>query len=427
MKDMINQRLLLSLLLLGLMFGPLGIAPRPADGKIYIDITSPAFRPLLIAIPEFSGHAGREISDIIRNDLGFTGLFLPLDRSTFLESASQPFLAKNWSVIGAELVVKATVSGDKNIVPVVALYDVAEGREIFRKEYQADSGLLRPLAHTIANDIYQQITNTGGVFRTRIACVLRTQSNDEIVVMDWDGQRMYRPGVKASVILGPRWSRDGSRLLYSSERNRQWGVYVLDFRKSTERNVFTGRGTNLAGDFFPDPDEFVFSSSADGTPDIYTYRVPEARLIRLTASRSIDVSPALSPDGTAVAFVSDRQGSPQIFIMGRDGADVRRVTFSGSYNTSPAWSPKGDRITFSGRQNGKNQVFTVHPDGTGLTQMTDRGNNEDPSFSPDGRYIVFTSDRDGEKAVYIMRANGEAQKRITPKGMRAFGPRWSPY
>ncbi len=71
-------------------------------------------------------------------------------------------------------------------------------------------------------------------------------------------------------------------------------------------------------------------------------------------------------------------------------------------------------------------MFTISPDGSGITQLTDRGNNEDPSFSPDGRYIVFSSDRDGEKAVYVMRANGEAQKRITPKGLRVFGPRWSP-
>jgi TolB protein len=83
-------------------------------------------------------------------------------------------------------------------------------------------------------------------------------------------------------------------------------------------------------------------------------------------------------------------------------------------------------LAFCGRHEGKNQIFTVRPDGSGLQVLTEHGNNEDPSFSPDGRYIVFTSDRDGGKGIYIMRANGESQKSITPRGVKAYGPRWSP-
>ncbi|HXX58378.1 MAG TPA: Tol-Pal system beta propeller repeat protein TolB [Thermodesulfovibrionales bacterium] len=397
-----------------------------AEAKIYIDITSPASRKLPIAIPEFSGPSGREMSDVITDDLDFTGLFLTLDRSAFIETSSQPFQARNWSPLGADIVVKGNVTGGKNLVSTVTVYDTLEGKEIFKKEYQADATLSRPLAHTIANDIYYQITGEKGVFRTRIAFITRQKDRDELSLMDWDGQRTTKPGIKASVLLGPRWSRDGSRLLYSAERNRQWGIYLLDFRKSTEKNVFSGKGTNMAGDFFPDANEFGLSSSAGGNQEIYTYRISESKLTRLTSSRGVDVTPAISPDGSRIAFVSDRQGSPQIFIMGKDGYDVRRLTFSGSYNTAPSWSPKGDRIVFSGRQGGKNQIFTISPDGSDTMQLTDKGSNEDPSFSPDGRFIVFTSDRDGERAVYIMRANGEAQKRVTPRGVKAFGPRWSP-
>ena len=397
-----------------------------AEAKIYIDITSPAFRKVPIAIAELSGPSGREISDIVRDDLDFSGIFLPLDREAFIEPPSQPFQPRNWSVLGADLVVKGTVKGDKNIAASVSLYDVVEGREIFRKEYTSETSLLRPLAHTISNDIYREITNTEGVFRTRIAYVVRRSDRDELSITDWDGHRQTLPGVRGAVLLGPRWSRDGSRLIYSSERNRQWGVYLLDFKKLSETRVFSSGGTNLAGDFFPDSDQIVLSSSKEGTPDIYTYSISRSRLVRLTSSRTIDISPVVSPDGGLIAFVSDRHGSPQIFIMDREGHDARRLTFSGSYNTSPAWSPRGDKIVFSGRQGGKNQIFTTNPDGSALTQLTERGNNEDPSFSPDGRFIVYTSDRDGEKSIYIMRSNGEAQKRITPRGVKAFAPRWSP-
>jgi TolB protein len=193
----------------------------------------------------------------------------------------------------------------------------------------------------------------------------------------------------------------------------------------TERKIFASKGTNMAGDFFPKGDAITFSSTKDGTPDIYTLSLRDNSTKKLTLTQGIEVSPAVSPDGTQIAFVSDRGGSPQVYIMRANGSDIRRVTFDGTYNTSPSWSPSGDRIVYSCRV-GKNQICIVKPDGSGLVQLTDHGNNEDPSFSPDGRHVTFSSDRDGAKGIYIMRANGEAQKKISPKGLRSYGPRWSP-
>lgn len=393
---------------------------------MYIDVTSPAFRKLPVAITEFTGPSGKKISDIVNDDLDFSGVFSCLDSKLFLEASSQPFNPKNWSVLGAELVVKGTVILQKNLVVTVALYDMTGNGKVFKKEYEVAPSLLRTLAHTIANDIYKHITGESSIFRTRIAYVVRQGDGDEIYMMDWDGNRAGSLRVKASILLSPRWSKDGSKLIYSSERDRQWGIYMIDFKKMVEKNVFSAKGTNIAGSFLDDGDEFIMSSSMAGSLNLYVYSMSAEKLTRLTSSRGIDVTPSASPDGNRIAFVSDRGGSPQIFIMNRDGNSIRRLTFNGSYNTSPAWARRGGKIAFSGRREGKNQIFIINPDGSDLTQLTGQGNNEEPSFSPDGSYIVFTSDRDGEKAVYIMRANGEAQKKITPKGMRAFGPQWSP-
>jgi TolB protein len=302
---------------------------------------------------------------------------------------------------------------------------VFDGKEILRKEYKAAKGLQRPLAHAIANDIYFMLTGEKGVFRSRIAFIADGKGDRSIYIMDWDGNRVSTTGLKGNIILSPRWSKDGSKLVYSSEKNRQWGIYLLDFTNMTNRKIFAAKGTNMAGDFSPEGLDLIISSSKDGTPDLYTVNLKSGNAAKLSSSSGIDVSPAVSPDGKYIAFVSDKGGSPQIYIMRRDGTEVRRITFEGSYNTSPCWSPKGDKIVFSGRR-GTNQIFIVNPDGTELTQITTQGNNEDPSFSPDGRYITFTSDRDGFKGVYIMRSNGAAQKRISPRNMKAYGPRWSP-
>lgn len=407
------------------LFTIYGLLFTVVESKIYIDITSPGFRKLPIAIHEFSGPFGKEISDIIENDLEFTGFFLPIDRVAFLENPSQQFNSRNWTPLGVEAVVKGTVKDDKGLSVKMSIYDVLEGREIFRKEYRAETDLLRPLAHSIANDVYLKLTGEEGIFRSRIAFVATDRDRKGIYMMDWDGKRITRMGVTGNIILPPRFSRDGNKLIYSAERNRQWGIYLLDFLNMSEKKIYTSKGTNMAGNFFPNSNEFSFSSSKDGTPDIYVKHIKNNHIKKLSSSYGIEVSPAVSPDGQYIAFVSDRGGSPQIYIMRKDGTSIRRLTFEGSYNTSPSWSPKGDRIVFVGRR-GKNQIFTIKPDRTELTQLTFSGNNEDPSFSPDGRYITFSSDRDGIKAVYIMRTNGESQRRITPKGFRSFGPNWSP-
>jgi TolB protein len=399
---------------------------RPAEAKVYIDITSPSAMKVPVAIFDMQGASGKEISGVIRNDLVFTGLFTYVDKAAYVESVSQPFNASNWTPLGVEAVVKGTVSEDKGLTVSIRLYDVTEGKEILNKEYQAKGSLLRPLSHAIANDIYESFTGQKGIFRSRIMFVGERAGVKDLYLADWDGHRSRKLGLKGSLILSPHWSSDGNKAIYSAERGRQWGIYLIDFQRMTEKRVFVSKGTNLAGDFFPNKNAFVFSSSKEGSPDLFVYNIDNGKLRRLTSSYGIEVSPAVSPDGSLIAFVSDRGGSPQIYVMRSDGGEVRRVTFEGNYNTSPSWSPQGDMIAFSGRRGGRNQICIVTPDGSGLVQLTDRGNNEDPSFSPDGRYLAFTSDRDGTKGVYIMRANGESQERVTPKNLRAFGPRWSP-
>lgn len=400
---------------------------RSAEAKVYLDITSPQ-RQLAIAVHELSGPNGKELSDIVGEDLSYTGFFVSLDRNAFIEEPAGNFTARNWTVIGAEAVVKGqtTEEEDGRITALIHLYDVFESKTIMSKKYASDKSGLRLLAHTIANDIYKELTGEQGVFTTALAFVTAGDNVQELHLMDWDGERRRSLGISGSVILRPHWSGEGGMLLYSAQRKRQWGIFILDFKKMKERLVYSSGKTDIAGDFMPGSNEFALSSTKDGTPDIYVFNIEQSRLTPLVADKGIEVSPAVSPDGEKIAFVSDRGGSPQLYITDRSGYTKDRITFEGSYNTSPSWSPKGGLLVFSGRYEGKNQIFTVRPDGSELKLLTERGNNEDPTYSPDGRFIAFTSDRDGVKGIYIMRVDGEAQRRLTPAGVKAFGSAWSP-
>lgn len=399
---------------------------QPVGAELYIDIISSP-RKLPVAIMELEGPYGKEVTGIITDDLRRSRVFEPMDPGGFAERGDQDFDPGNWVGTGAEAVVKGTVERLAEFVVTVRLYDVVESRLIMEKKYRADTRLLRPISHAAANDIYEKITGKKAVFRSKIAYVSADDDgNFRLNVSDWDGMRSRKLNVRARSLFSPHWAPNARSIVYTAERERKWGIYSLDFASMKEKPLLQVKGTNIAGDFFPDGKSLSLSSSINGSTDIYSYNLRTGKVKRLTREMGIEVSPTVSPDGKLIAYVSDRAGSPQIYTMDKMGYNKSRITYEGGYNTSPAWSPRGDLIAFSGRHGGKNQIFTVWPDGTGLRMLTASGNNEEPSFSPDGRFITFTSDRKGRRAVYVMGADGSDQRRISPRGVEAFSPRWAP-
>ncbi len=381
-----------------------------ADAKIYIDISSPAIRKLPITVTAKGSAKAKELEWIAKADLEATGMF------TFVDP----------DVPGAEIIANMDVEKSSGLRVVLSVNDRIEGKEVLKKRFDASTLIIRPMAHSIANDIYKVATGKKGIFRTKISYLSTLSSGKKgIRVMDWDGfnsSRVVSRGLNSS----HSWTQDGKYLLFSSERNRKWSIYILDLKTLKESILFSSKGLNLVGGTSTD-NLVSFSSSRDGSSEIYTINTYGKKMKKLTRSFGIDLSPVFSPDGDKIAFVSDRSGGPQIYSMDTNGKSIKRLTFEGSYNTSPAWSPDNKWIAYSGRVNGKNQIFVVKSDGSEIWQLTMTGNNESPSFSPDGLFLAFDSDRDGERGIYIMRNIGEGQKRITKKGTIALSPRWSPY
>ena len=68
-------------------------SPRPSHAEITIDITRGNVEPLPIAVTDFVGkssiasRAGRDIAGVIAANLERSGLFRPIDRKAFIQSA----------------------------------------------------------------------------------------------------------------------------------------------------------------------------------------------------------------------------------------------------------------------------------------------------------------------------------------------------
>ena len=76
----------------------------------------------------------------------------------------------------------------------------------------------------------------------------------------------------------------------------------------------------------PDGTKLAFTSNRDGNAEIYVMNRDGSGVQRLTNHPMIDVTPTWSPTGTQLAFTSDRTGTPQIYIVNADGTQLQQIT-----------------------------------------------------------------------------------------------------
>jgi len=420
------------------------LIPDKVCAKISIDINSPSIQRIQIAVPDFKNQTplkeqpelAAELPEVLSNDLDLSGYFVPMDKKAFLDQdgvslTPEGINFKNWTVIGAELLLKAgyTCIGSNNIEVEIRLYDTFLGKEVLGQKFLGKLDSTRTLMHRIANEIISVITGTKGMFLSRFVFVNNGTGNKEIYICDFDGKNAERLTSYKSISLFPKWSPQGDKVVFNSFKDGPPMVYLMDISAGAARVISGKDGSNIAGaSWLPGGDKLAVTLRKSGNPDIFTVDLQGKVLEQLTTHWAIDGSPAFSPDGTRMAFVSNRSGNPQIYVKDLTSGNEERITFDLKYCTSPSWS-QSKRIAFTCMNDGKFDLYTINPDGSNLKKLTeDSSDNEDPCWSPDGRYIVFSSNRDGGGYhLYIMNANGQNQRRITFLKGEDTAPNWSPF
>jgi TolB protein len=412
-----------------------------AGAKLYIDITSPSMRRISVAVPDFKhlGSTGEhpelsgELAAIIANDFELSGYFNSLDKGSFIEGpdagiSGDSINFKDWSVIGAELLLKAGYECIGQQLKVEArFFEVFSGNQVYGKRILGLVEQSRYLMHRLASDIVLTLTGHPGPFLTKMAFVGTSTGHKEIYIADYDGHNSQQLTSHNSITLSPRYSPSGAKMIYTSFHNSGNALFLHDLVKGGTKKISDRQGLNIAAAWTPDEKQLALTLTISGNPDIYLIDTSGGIVKRLTSNWGIDVSPRFSPDGEKMAFVSDRSGSPQIYVLDLKDNKVERLTYEGSYNTSPAWSNL-DRIAFSGSSDSGLNIYTISPDGTDLRQITQgQGKNEDPCWSPDGRYLAFSSNRTGDNYhIYISTANGENQRQVTFLKGDQLSPSWGP-
>ncbi len=394
-----------------------------------------------IAIPQLcieSGNSsvGKEIPKIIARDLDLSGYFEVVNANSYVETPGKcvgagGFAYSDWSVIGAEGLVRGVVSSTGGSLKIqMYLHDVAKQQMVLGKEYVGDESQSSKIAHRFANEIMKFFTGETGVFGTQIAFSSRVGRFKELYVMDMDGSNVRQLTQDRSLAVSASWNRMGKTLLYTSYRSRMPELFSLNVDSRKTSQITEGPALELGARYSHDNSRVIGSVTEGRDSDIVLFDSSGKVVKRLTPPNgAIDVSPDWSPDDSQVVFCSNRSGGPQIYIMDANGANPHRISFvNSSYCTSPRWSPKGDQIAFVCRADIGFQMFVMAPDGSNALQLTSGGDNEDPDWSPDGRYLVFstTFGRGGPFNLALMKSDGSNTKQLTNSRGGDFQPSWGP-
>ena len=431
-------------LLMALMLFAAPVAAQ-SPGPLRIEIDEGVIEPLPFAVPDFvadtgaAAELGRNISRVIAADLGGTGLFRELPAEAFISritSFASPVQFADWKAINAQALITGAASIDASgrLVVQFRVYDVFAGRELGQgQQLVGTQDGWRRMAHKIADQVYSRITGEGGYFDSRVVFVSETGPKDarakRLAIMDYDGANVKYLTDSSAIVLAPRFSPTGDRILYTSYETGEPRIYVLDIASVGRRVLETQAGTmSFAPRFGPDGQTVVYSQTQGGNTDLYSMNISAGAATRLTSAPSIETAPSFSPDGSRIVFESDRSGTPQLYVMPAGGGEAQRISFGqGRYGT-PVWSPRGDLVAFTKQSKGRFHIGVMRLDGSEERLLTASFLDEGPTWAPNGRVIMFTRETQGASgraSLYSVDISGRNLRPVmTDTG--ASDPAWSP-
>lgn len=204
----------------------------------------------------------------------------------------------------------------------------------------------------------------------------------------------------------PRWSPDGRRIAFKSNRNGNYDLFLMDADGRNVVRVTDDPANDHDPAWLPDGQSLVFMSERDSRADLYRVYLADLSVERLTDHyEGRAIMPTVSPDGNWVAFASQtlpRDGgwTYQIHVLELATKMTWRFDDSGPA-CWPSWSPDGATIAHVYLEDEPSTIHTLSSFGNDPAPVA--GDpvrwHYYPDWSPDGRLLAMSvspAHHDGE-------------------------------
>lgn len=211
-----------------------------------------------------------------------------------------------------------------------------------------------------------------------------------------------------------RASPDGTHLSLDA-RDEEEDIWIWDLKRDDLSRLTDTAGSDQYG-LWTTTSELVFSSSANGRPELYRHRqdgVGQPVVLSNTAAERLVPFPnAVTPDNKHVIFRSVRPGAKNdLFILDMEGDKKSRALLSSEHDElNAAMSPDGKYMLFESDQTGgQREVFLrPFPDVNARQIKVSTNGGSEPVWSPRGREIFFIAN-DQVMVVPVTQTAGDVQ------------------
>jgi Tol biopolymer transport system component len=145
------------------------------------------------------------------------------------------------------------------------------------------------------------------------------------------------------------FSPDGASIAFQGYRDGNYHIWTVPTAGGVTRQLTSGLNDDREPAWSRDGTRIAFSSdrAADGNYDIWVLHVQTGQLQRVTSNSANDYMPAWSPRDTAIAFISSRGGGAAVWVVESSSNAAtaspaeRRYTPAGVTADAPSWGPDG--------------------------------------------------------------------------------------
>ncbi len=245
-------------------------------------------------------------------------------------------------------------------------------------------------------------------------------------------------------VTDPQISPDGKQIIYVRQfadimtDKRYANLWIIAFDGSGHRPLTSGHHSDGSPRWSPDGSSIVYTSDKDGTSQIYRRFMDSGQTVVLTNVQKSPGNLAWSPDGKSIAFtmnvpekprtiasmpeapegaewaapvkVIDRlvyrfdgrgylNGYSHLFVVPAEGGTARQIS-SGNFDHSsqPVWTPDSKSLIMSVNrredaelENRDSEIYEFSIANLSIKALTNRkGPDSVPAVSPDGRNIAYT-------------------------------------
>ena len=215
--------------------------------------------------------------------------------------------------------------------------------------------------------------------------------------------------------LSPRWSPDGSKILFTSFFKSGFpDIYVLDLVSNQCVTLASFKGTNTGARFSPTGRQVAMVLSGEGSQEIYVSDAQGRGVSRRTHSDWAKASPCWSPDGGRLVFTM--QPGPQLYVMAAAGGLPQRLSTGFTYVAEPDWSRANPGKIACTVKNGRQYQIAVYDFSKGKAEVVSKApfDGQEPSWLADGRHLVYTARTPSESRLCILDTETGKSTPISP-------------